>query len=364
MRGGGAAPRDDQLRDHLRDLGRGCRASTSAPRRRERRPIAELLAATAGRRAPAARRSATRRGAWIVGGAVRDAAPRAARCGTSTSPSPATTREAAAGDRAARPAGPCSGSRRSSRTWRALAADGAWHVDVSRAARRARSRRTWRCATSRSTRSPSRWHDPARCAARSAPAGSTDLDAAAPARRLRAQLRRRPAARPARRPDRRRRWRSRSTTGRWSSPARAAGRAGEPAGERQLAELRLLLTGADPIRGPGAARRAGGDGRTSCPSSRRCAASSRTPTTTSTSTATPSRCCGGCSRSRPISTGTPATARRRSRSSSPSRSPTSSPAAVPCASAPLVHDLGKPDHARAPRRATVTVHRPRPRRAP
>ena len=28
-----------------------------------------------------------------------------------------------------------------------------------------------------------------------------------------------------------------------------AGRAGEPAGERQFAELRLLLTGADPIRG-------------------------------------------------------------------------------------------------------------------
>ena len=40
-----------------------------------------------------------------------------------------------------------------------------------------------------------------------------------------------------------------STGARWSSPARSADRAGEPAGERQLAELRLLVGGPDPLRG-------------------------------------------------------------------------------------------------------------------
>ena len=67
-RGGRAAPRDDQLRGHLRDLGAGARAPTSrdASSARSRSPARRPCGA-------AARRSARRDGAWIVGGAIRDA---------------------------------------------------------------------------------------------------------------------------------------------------------------------------------------------------------------------------------------------------------------------------------------------------
>ena len=102
----------------------------------------------------------------------------------------------------------------------------------------------------------------------------------------------------------------------------AAARAAEPAGERQLAELRQLLGGPDPLRGLAlldelgltAGRPAGAGGA--------CAGSSRGPTTTSTSTATRWRCSSTRSRSRPTSTASPASAPPRSRRCSPSRSPT------------------------------------------
>jgi tRNA nucleotidyltransferase/poly(A) polymerase len=93
----------------------------------------------------------------------------------------------------------------------------------------------------------------------------------------------------------------------------SASRAGEPAGERQLAELRLLLGGSSTSSVPP---------RLSCPSSRRFAASSRTPTITSTSTATRSPCWSGCWMWRPTWAPTPASARRRWRRCSTSHWPT------------------------------------------
>ncbi len=143
---------------------------------------------------------------------------------------------------------PPSSSRPSSATWRALDRDRRWHVDVS-ALRGADDRGRPRAARLHRQRDR-------------APARLGRLRADRPLRRdsptsrrglLRAvgdaELRRRSAADPARRSARRRarlRDRGRDHGGR----ARAvADRAGEPAGERQLAELRLLVGGPDPLRG-------------------------------------------------------------------------------------------------------------------
>ncbi len=112
----------------------------------------------------------------------------------------------------------------------------------------------------------------------------------------------------------------------------SAALAGEPAGERQLSELRLLISSPDPIGGLEAARRARRHRGPSCPRSRTFAASSRTPTTTSTSTGTRSRSCASCSSSRATSSGSRASAPAIFGRCSTSPSATASPAARPCAS--------------------------------
>ena len=255
--------------------------------------------------ATARRRARGRCEAWIVGGAVRDAAARPPGGRRSTSPS--TGAERARRGRSRRP--PAGHAFELSERVRDLArarGDRGWHVDVTPAARRGdRGRpRAARLHRQRDRRAAGRPRAPSRS---TRPAGAPTSSAASSARSRRAHLRRRSAAPAARGPDRRRaRLRARARDGR--ARAGRGGRAGEPAGERRLAELRLLLAGPDPIRGLRAARRARRDARASCPSSRRCAASSRTRTTTSTSTGTRSRCCASCSRSRPISTPTPARA--------------------------------------------------------
>ena len=152
--------------------------------------------------------------------------------------------------------------------------------------------------------------------------------------RLRRQLHRRPAADPPRREAfRRARLRDRRARP-WPSHATAAARAGEPAGERQLQELRLLIAAADPLRGARGRSTTSAPPARCCPRSRRCAASSRTPTTISTCSATRSRSCASCSSSRATSSGSPAIGRPSWPGCSPSRSPTASRGARRCASAP------------------------------
>ena len=80
--------------------------------------------------------------------------------------------------------------------------------------------------------------------------------AASAAGRRRGQLPRRPAAPAARRPARRRARAGGRPRHGGPGAGRKRARAAEPAGERQLAELRRLLGGPDPLRGLGAARRA------------------------------------------------------------------------------------------------------------
>ena len=140
-----------------------------------------------------------------------------------------------------------------------------------------------------------------------------------------------------------------------------AERAGEPAGERQFAELRLLLTGADPVEGCGsstswrrrgrAARARGAPRRRAepLPPPRRSRPHDR-------------RCWRGCSRWRPISEGFVGPAAEGFASCSPSRSPTSSPGAARFASPPSFHDLGKPETRARGRGRPGAVHRPRSRR--
>ena len=123
----------------------------------------------------------------------------------------------------------------------------------------------------------------------------------------------------------------------------AADRAGEPAGERQFAELAALVAGPDPLRGDRAARRARRDRRGPARARGAARASARAPTTTSTPTATRSRCCGA---SLEVEARPRALRRRRSparsRRCSPSRSPTGSPARDGLRFAALLHDIGKP----------------------
>ena len=80
-------------------------------------------------------------------------------------------------------------------------------------------------------------------------------------------VRRRPAADPAGGADRARRSAWRPSRRRVELARAAAGRAGEPAGERQFAELAALVAGPDPLARDGPARPARGDGRASCRSS-------------------------------------------------------------------------------------------------
>ena len=121
----------------------------------------------------------------------------------------------------------------------------AWQVDAHRAARRDDRGRPRRSATSRSAPSPCR----SRAASRSTPTTASPTSSAGLLRvGRRAQLRRRPAAAAARRPPRRRA-RARVDPGTVALARAEAARAGEPAGERQLVELRRLLGGPDPLRG-------------------------------------------------------------------------------------------------------------------
>ena len=297
----------------------------SAARRAARR----APPAVAGRRE---RRSATRRGAWIVGGAVRDALAGRAVVDLDLAVA-GDEADGRAGDRARPPAGPRSSSRREFGTWRALAARPQLARRRDPAARRRRSRPT----------SPQRDFT---VNAIAVPLADPAAEPTRPVRRrrrprarraaggLRAQLRRRPAADPARGAARRPSSASSSTPRRCGWPARSAARAGEPAGERQLAELRLLVAGPDPLRGlelldelgatagvlpelDGAARRRAEPQ----PPPRR-------PRSHARGARQPARGRGA------TSSATRATraGRRRARCS-PSRSPTSSPAAARCASA-------------------------------
>ena len=130
-------------------------------------------------------------------------------------------------------------------TWRVVAGRRAAGRSTSPRCGAAGSRPTSPRATSRSAPSPCRW-------ARAQPldpfGGLADLER----RSLRAvgaaQLRGRPAAAAARRPPRRRA-RARDRAGDAGLARAASARAAEPAGERQLAELRQLLGGPDPLRG-------------------------------------------------------------------------------------------------------------------
>ncbi len=122
----------------------------------------------------------------------------------------------------------------------------------------------------------------------------------------------------------------------------AAGRAAEPAGERQLAELRQLLGGPTRCAASGCSTSSASP-PSSCPSWRAPRASARAPTTTSTCTGTRSRCSPTRSRS---SASCPASSapsgRGRPPTSSPSRSPTRWTARSRCASAPSCMTLPSP----------------------
>ena len=241
----------DQLRGHLRDLGPG-----AAARRRERALAERLGAAAAGRRWRAAARWASGEGVWIVGGAVRDAAlgREVADLDLAVAGDPGAGGQ---GDRRASSASTPSSSRPSSAPGASSPRDRGWQVDVDRAARRDDRGRPGRA----------RLHD----------------------RRRRRAARRRRADRPLRRPRRPRARRpARGRRAQLRAPTRcaccararlaaelgleidpgtvalaraAAARAAEPAGERQLAELRQLLGGPDPLRGLAPARRARADRR-------------------------------------------------------------------------------------------------------
>ena len=281
-----------------------CGISPRVPRvrlRRERRRAAARAAPAVARRR--ARRSADAADAWIVGGAVRDAALGA----RGRRPRPRRRRRPRRG-----------GARRSPRRRRARLRALGRVRDLAgrRPRRRLAGRRRPRCAARRS-RPTSAQRDftvgavavplAGRRADRPATAGSPTSSARVlravgersfaddPLRLLRAA---RLAAElgleiePATVALGPRRGRARRRAG-----GRAPARRAAPAGRRPRPAARAR-----------AARRARDHRRSSCPSSRRCAGSSRTPTTTSTSTATRWRCSSDCSRSRPTSSASPASA--------------------------------------------------------
>jgi poly(A) polymerase len=206
-------------------------------------PIPELLAG-----APAVRACREALGAaegiWIVGGAIRDAA-----LGTEVKDVDLVVggdeRQAArAISRVA--GGPVFQLSEEFATWRALAADGAWHADVTRVrGEGVESDLALRDFTINAIAAP--------LADRAAPLvdphrGLADLES----RVLRAVSARSFADDPLRilRAARIASGMGLEINEETEALAHAeAGRAGEPAGERQFAELRLLLTGADPVRG-------------------------------------------------------------------------------------------------------------------
>ena len=246
-RGGRAAARHDQLRDHLRDLrpgpaGRGRAEPRRAPRRRAaRRPRRARRWRAARTPGSSAAPSATRR--WAARSTDLDLA-------VAGDPAAAAKAIARAGD------GHAFELSAEFATWRAVGRDGAWQVDVDRAARR----------DDRGRPGGARLH--ARRGRRAARRGRADRPLRRP-RRPRpappARGRRRAAspttrcaccARPGSPPSST----SRSIPTRSRSPAPRRPAAAEPAGERQLAELRQLIGGARPAARPRAARRARPDG--------------------------------------------------------------------------------------------------------
>ena len=330
---------DDQLRGHLRDLRSRVPRVQVRSGGRVSAAIPELLAA-----APAVRACREALGdeteAWIVGGAIRDAA--LGREVTDVDLAVAGDERQAAREIGRAAGGPVFQLSEEFASWRALAAR----------RRLARGRRPGCEATE--SRPTSRLRDftvnaiAVPLADPAAPpldphGGLADLEARVLRAVSDAQLRRRPAADPAGGADRRRpgaRGRSRTPS---RSPARRRGGPAEPAGERQFAELRLLLTGADPIRGlrlldelgatRGRAARARG-------ASRRRAEPVPPPRRPRAHDGGAGAADRGGGRPRGLR-GRPAA--RRSASCSPSRSPTSSPGAARCASRRSFHDLGKPE---------------------
>ena len=237
-RGGRRSPRDDQLRGHLRDLGRGCRGA------RHERPGDRLA-----RRAPG-----RCRGAAGAGRTAETSGSSAARCATrrwggrspiSTSPSAAIPARSAQA-RSRRELGEHAFELSAEfGTWRVVAPRRGWQIDVTalRGGRieadlgRARlhdrrGRRAPRPATSRSIPSGA---SPTSSASVLRAVGEESF-AADPLRLLR-------AARLAAELE------LEIEPGTVALARAAAAYAADPAGERQLAELRQLLGGPDPLRG-------------------------------------------------------------------------------------------------------------------
>ena len=214
-------------------------------------PIAESLA-----RAPAVRASRDALGAaegiWIVGGAIRDAALGVQVTGIDLAVAGDERQAARAIGRVA--GGPAFQLSAEFSTWRALARDGAWHVDVTRVrGDGVEADLALRDFTVNAIAVP--LADPA-----AAPLDPHGGLADANSRILRAVSARSFADDPLRilRAARIAAGLGLEIEKGTEALARAeAGRAGEPAGERQFAELRLLLTGADPARGLGLLDRLG-----------------------------------------------------------------------------------------------------------
>ncbi len=203
-------------------------------------PIADSLAAASAVRTAA--EALQGRDAWIVGGAVRDAA--LGRDVVDVDLAVAQDPEVAARAIAKAAGGPAFSLSEEFGTWRALGPD--WHVDVSglRGGSIAADL-ALRDFTINSVAVP--LDDPA-----SAPVDPTDGLTHLAGRLLRATSDRSFTDDPLRvlRAARLASTRGRQLDARMVELAlAAAGRAGEPAGERQLAELRLLIAGGEPIRG-------------------------------------------------------------------------------------------------------------------
>ena len=336
-RGGRAAPGDDQLRDHLRDLAAGPAGSTCERGERRRSQSARR---PPGRRARPRRRSrdgddapgssAARSATRSLGRRRRRRRPRRRRRRARRRP-----RDRRRGGRATRSSSP-----RSSRPGGRWRRDGGWHVDVSRAARRSRSRPTSACATSPSTRSRSRSRPAADRSTPPAGSPTSRRGCCAPSPSAASPTTRCGSCAPPGSPP----GSSSSSSRRRSQLARARGRAGRRAGRRapvrraapaarrrrtrsrglelldELGATAAVLPELEALRGVEQNPNHHLDVHGHTIEVLRAAARGR-----------------GRPRRRFAGDAAPAVA-----SSSPSRSPTSSPAATRCASAALLHDIGKP----------------------